>query len=265
MKNKKVIWKIMQQEVLEIIIILAPIFIPYNIIDFINKIISIFWKISIGNDINGWIVKVITSIAIYFIIYTRINKEKEFLNGNIYGDVDMFFYHLANILGYKISLVRKPYDIQFRLLIKDSFKIIHEEIIKDEEVNVSVDASNFNYSNNLRECNLVISDTYPININQLPNSKINLDTIIIKREKSQKDIRVYSPKLVQAVSDSVEMIQKSGARINLYLTTNTKNTEKIVKSVFMKANRSKYDVYLFLQSAEENRRFKEKGIRFKFG
>ena len=61
--------------------------------------------------------------------------------------------------------------------------------------------------------------------------------------------RVYSPKLINEVSKNVELIQETGAKINLYLTTNTKNTERIVKDVFMKGDRSKYNVELFLQKA----------------
>ena len=57
------------------------------------------------------------------------------------------------------------------------------------------------------------------------------------------------------------MIQKAGAKINLYLTTNTKNTEKIVKDVFMKGDRSSYEIEIFLQESNGSRKFKEKGIK----
>lgn len=141
------------------------------------------------------------------------------------------------------------------------FEIVDDNIEKDENVNVQIDKTNFEYSNNMRECNLIIADTYPINKEQIPENKRNLDSIWIKRENSSISTRVYSPKLINEVSENVALIQKAGAKINLYLTTNTKNTEKIVKDVFMKGDRSSYEIEIFLQESNGGRKFKEKGIK----
>ena len=152
-------------------------------------------------------------------------------------------------------------DIQFKILRRDLFEIVEDNIEKDENVNVEIDKSNFKYSNNMRECNLIIADTYPINKNQIPENKRSLDAIWIKREKSVIATRVYSPKLINSVSESAALIQKKGAKINLFLTTNTKNTERIIKDVFMKGDRSIYNIEIFLQKSDKNRSFKDKGIK----
>ncbi len=252
--------KIFLQEIIYFIIIIIPIFLPDSCIELIKKIFESWNGTAINQDITGIIVKTILMIVLYIFIY-RINSNKEFFNGDIYGDIPILFYYIAKFLGYKkLSLIRKPYNIQFKVLRKDLFEIVEDNIEEDGDVNIQVDKTNFKYSNNLRECNLIIADTYPIERDQIPENKRNLDSIWIKRDKSKKATRVYSPQLINEVSENVALIQKAGAKINLFLTTNTKNTERIVKDVFMKGDRSSYKIEVFLQESNGNRKFKEKGI-----
>ncbi len=258
-----IIWKkckkIFLQEIIYFIIIIIPLFFPDACIELIKKVFESWNGTIINQDITELIIKAILVIVLYIFIF-RINSKKEFFNGDIYGDIPICFYYIAKFLGYKkISLIRKPYDIQFKVLKRDLFEIIEDNIEEDDNANVQIDKTNFKYSNNLRECNLIIADTYPIYKEQIPENKRNIDSIWIEREKSKISTRVYSPKLINEVSNSVDLIQKTGAKINLYLTTNTKNTEKIVKDVFMKGDRSKYDVEIFLQEANDKRKFKDKG------
>lgn len=242
-----------------IIILIIPLLIPDCWTDLIKKIFESWNGTTINGDITNIIIKIIIVICLYFLI-NRHNNEIEFLNGDVYGNVPFFFYYIAKYLGYKkISMIRKPYDIQFKILKKGLFDVLDDEIVEDNDVKAYTNKEEFNYSNNLRECNLVIQDTYPISKEQLPESKRKFDTIWIKREKSKIGTRVYSPNLINEVAESVALIQETGATINLYLTTNTKNTEKIIKEIFMKGNRSKYDIRIFLQKADEGRNFKEKG------
>ncbi len=253
--------KFFLQEGIFIIILIIPLFLPSSWIELIKKIFESWNGTTINQDITEIIIKLILIVVIYILI-RKANSKHEFFNGDIYGNIPMVFYYIAKFLGYdKISLIRKPYDIQFKILRKDLFEIVEDNIEEDKNVNIEIDKTNFKYSKNLRECNLIIVDTYPINKEQIPESKRNLDTIWIKRGKSEVAARVYSPKLVNEVNESVALIQETGAKINLFLTTNTKNTERIIKDVFMKAERSKYDLELFLQEANGNRNFKEKGVK----
>lgn len=253
--------KIFLQEIIYIIIIIIPLFFPDSFIELIKKLFESWNATTIDKDITEVVVKIVLMILFYMCIF-KINSKKEFFNGDIYGDIPIVFYYIAKFLGYnKISLKRKPYDVQFKLLRKDLFEIIEDNIEKDDDVNVRTDRTNFRYNNNMRECNLIVADTYPIRKEQIPKSKRDLDSIWIEREKSQLSTRVYSPKLINEVSENVELIQETGAKINLYLTTNTTNTEKIIKDVFMKGDRSGYSIEIFLQESNGNRKFKEKGIK----
>lgn len=254
-KTKKIFFQI----IVPIVLIILPFVFSDQMLNLIKKLYESYNGTTIDAVITNTIVKIIIAVIIYIII-KKYNSKKEFLNGDVYGDFPMLFYYLAKCLGYgNVSLIRKPYDIQFKLLKNELFNIVDDKIETDEEVNVVIDKGDFKFSINMRECNLVISDTYPITKEQLPNSKKNLDTIWIKREKSAKAPRVYSPKLINAVNDCVATIEQTGAKINLFLTTNTKNTEKIVKDIFMKGDRTKYEITIFLQNADSERTFKEKG------
>lgn len=253
--------KIFIQEVFWIIIIIIPLFFPSSWIELIKKIFESMCSTTINQDITEIIVKIVLIAAIYIFIL-KFNSNKEFFNGDIYGDIPFCFYYIARLLGYKkLSLKRKPYNIQFKVLKKDLFEIIEDDEEKDENVNVKIDKSNFRYSKNMRECNLIIADTYPIKKNQIPVNKRNLDSIWIQREKSDVATRVYSPKLITAVSENVALIQNSGGKINLFLTTSHTNTKKIIKDVFMKGDRSNYNIEIFLQESKGNRPFKDKGIK----
>ncbi len=251
--------KIFIQEGIFIIILILPIFLPSNLIELIKKVVNAFEWVNINVETTGIISKIILIIFIYIGII-KFNKEREFFNGDIYGNIPMVFYYIAKFLGYsKVSLIRKPYDIQFKLLRKDLFELVADDISEDKNVNVEVNTTKFNYSKNLRECNLIIEDTYPIKDEQIPENKRELDTIRITKEKTSESIRVYSPKLVAKVSEQVELIQSTGAKINLFLTTNTKHTERIIKDVFMKAERNKYNLEVFLQEANGSWNFRRKG------
>jgi len=253
--------KIFLQEVIYVIILIVPLFFSDSCIELIKKLFESWNGTIINQDITEVLVKVILIVLLYIGIF-KINSKKEFFNGDIYGDIPICFYYIAKFLGYKkLSLIRKPYDIQFKVLRRDLFEIIEDNIQKDENVNVHTDKTNFKYSNNMRECNLIIADTYPINKEQIPENKRDLDSIWIEREKSQISTRVYSPKLINEVSENVALIQRTGAKINLYLTTNTKNTERIIKDVFMKGDRSNYNIEIFLQESKGSREFKRKGIK----
>jgi len=255
-------WKVFKQILLPIILILLPLIFGDVII---NLITDVYENYS-GNEIDlGYdVIKVILIIAFWIsVILFNVKFEREFLNGDVYGDVPFIFYYLAKALGYRyISLIRKPYKVQFTIIRKDLFRIKDHLIDEDNNVKITINKNDFKFSNNLRECNLVIADTFPIVKEQLPEIKKDLDTIIIEREKSKINDRIYSKELMCKVQECTELIQKTGAKINLYLTTNTKHTELIVKDVFMK--RSNCVVEVFQQEECGTRKFKVKGKRMRF-
>lgn len=206
----------------------------------------------------------ITLFSLIFITLRNFNKNRIFLSGNIYGPNYYIFYKMARFMGFtKISLIRKPYFITFKMILNEDFDELVNLNKENEQlsssINIKVDESRFHNINNLRECNLVISDTYKIELNQLPENKQDIDTIVIERI-GQNGIRISSQELVNEVRKAVIKIMHTGAKINMFMTTSTYNTYEIINQCFKQAERDKMEVEIFQQDTnDKNKKFKIKG------
>lgn len=257
-----------------ILIFVLPIIIFIFAIQYfsISEINLLFATLQINEDVDipnyisdlSVCTMIIVLFSIIFIALRNFNKNRVFLSGNIYGTSYYIFYKLAKILGFnKISLIRKPYYIMFKIVLNDDFEELvnlgkeNEQLCS--EISIKVDESKFHNINNLRECNLVISDTYKIKLDQLPIDKQDIDTVFIERI-GHEGIRVSSPELVNEVRKSVIKIMNTGAKINLFMTTSTLNTYQIIRDCFMQADRDKIELEIFQQNtADKKKRFKDKG------
>ncbi len=210
------------------------------------------------------ITTIIVLFSIIFIAIRNLNKNRVFLAGNIYGTNYYIFYKLAKVLGFnKISLIRKPYYCMFKIIINDDFEELvnldkeNEKLSSD--ISIRVDESKFHNINNLRECNLIVSDTYKIQLEQLPIDKKDIDTIEIERI-GHNGVRISSQDLVNEVRKAVVKIVNTGANINLFLTTSTFNTYQIIRECFMQADRDKIELEVFQQdTSKRDKKFNHKG------
>ena len=210
------------------------------------------------------ITTIIVLFSIIFIAIRNLNKNRVFLAGNIYGTNYYIFYKLAKVLGFnKISLIRKPYYCMFKIIINDDFEELvnldkeNEKLSTD--ISIRVDESKFHNINNLRECNLIVSDTYKIQLEQLPIDKKDIDTIEIERI-GHSGVRISSQELVNEVRKAVIKILNTGANINLFLTTSTFNTYQIIRECFMQADRDKIELEVFQQdTSKRDKKFSSKG------
>ncbi len=257
-----------------ILIFILPIIIFIFAIQYfsISEINLLFLTLEINENVNipdyisnlSVFTTIIVLFSVIFIALRNFNKNRVFMSGNLYGTSYYIFYKLARVLGFnKISLIRKPYYIMFKILMNNDFEelvnldIENEQLVSD--ISIKTDESNFHNINNLRECNLIISDTYKINIEQLPIDKQDIDTIAIERIGHEK-IRVSSQELVNEVRKAVIKIMNTGAKINLFMTTSTFNTYKIITECFMQADRDKMEVEIFQQdTTDKNKKFNDKG------
>ena len=210
------------------------------------------------------ITTIIVLFSIIFIAIRNSNKNRVFLSGNIYGTNYYIFYKFAKVVGFnKISLTRKPYYCMFKIIMNNDF----EELVNldkendnlSSDISIRVDESKFHNINNLRECNLIVSDTYKIKLEQLPIDKQEIDTIEIERI-GHNGIRISSQDLVNEVRKAVIKIIATGAKINLFLTTSTFNTYQIVRECFMQADRDEIELEIFQQDTNSrDKKFNNKG------
>lgn len=247
--------------------ILIILILPYLILKLLN-LNEIINEIGIGNisiRLNNLPKEsIFVLLAIFFYIMIRkYNESKEFFKGNLYGSNNYYIYILAKILGFKkICLKRKPYYIIFKILLNQDFP----EILELEEENKHLSSqiaiiSSYekeDINNELKEFNLIISDTYQIIDKQIPFEKRNINTIRITRRGGGEN-RISSDLLVHAVKKAVRHIIKTDSKINLFMTTSTYNTYKIVTDSFMQSGRDNLRVEIFQQGRDKERAFEKKG------
>lgn len=189
------------------------------------------------------------------------NKEYMFNKGDEYKNYPYFWYWIcAKFLGYsECNLILVPIYMQFKLIFRDTFcKYYCGELDRKSDDIISVQKLNF--TDALNEANIIISDTYPIQENQIPIGKRSKPTIIISRDNAVDHNRYDSPELVQNVVNEVRNLPINIRKVNIYATTNPYNTRKIAQNAFKLGERSNIDlITVFQQNRTDNRKFGKKG------
>lgn len=191
------------------------------------------------------------------------NSKRVLNRGNRYHNRTMPEYWLASkVLGYgACDLMRVPIPTQFKLLLNDTFDNYDvgpdeyyltpevddakcESLVSKEVGDVASDV-----------VNLLIADTHPIDIDQIPECVRTYKTMCIRRTgTTQTSVRYYSPELVKRVTEVVRGLP-NGTKLNLFATTNPKNTQDIACKVFKlgsRTNISELNVYRQECGAAEN-------------
>lgn len=189
------------------------------------------------------------------------NKDYMFNKGNEYKNYPYCWYWICSkILGYtECNLILVPIYMQFKLIIRDTFyKYYCGEL--DRRSGDAISVQKISFEDVSKEINLIIADTYPLEMNQIPTGKRSKSTIIISRDNAVDHNRYDSPELVQNVVNEVRNLPTKVKSINIYATTNPCNTMKIVKDTFKLGGRSDLDlITVFQQNRTGSRKFEKKG------
>lgn len=200
-------------------------------------------------------------ISALFLVIRKSNKSCMFNKGSIYNDYTYIWYWIcAKILGYsQCSLIRVPIHMQFRLVINDTFDTYYCGDYSTKE-NDPITIQHINFSQSFTEVNLMIADTYPLSMSQIPTLNQNKPTIIISRDNAQDSNRYNSPKLVENVVNEVRNLPTDTKYINIFATTNPLNTKKIVENAFKMGERSTLNIIsVFQQNVTGSRLFELNG------
>lgn len=202
------------------------------------KIIKIDVSIKLLEHIINFIPLLLT-IAIWILI-RNIFKNNLFNNwGNLYYDIPYCIYFLAGkfILNYgKVSLVRVPQPLQFKIVSKSIFpKIVEEGFreIENEEINVT--SNNVPYG---KTVNLVLSDTFLVLPSSLPNSIEDNYTVYITRNLDGDPNRKFSPEFVSTVRREVEKFSGVASVVNIFPYINGDHTKHITENCFKVGGRN---------------------------
>jgi hypothetical protein len=203
-------------------------------------------------------------IALYVLLYIirKSNKEKILNKGNIYHNKPYWWYWFCSkVLGYeKCNLILVPIHTQYKLVLRDTF----EEYPFDKstfpqqkcEIEINRNLSKENFSS--KEINFIIQDTYPIYENQIPLNLREHNSISIKRHSNRFGERIYSKELIDTITEEIRSLN-DGMTLNIFSTTNPKNTYEIIKNSIMLAERGNIKhVNVFQQNNEGEREFNNK-------
>lgn len=223
---------------------------------------KVLYQVYVGLGQYGeYLVSIILGTSLWGLFRKR-NKEEMFNKGNAYKDhTYAWYWFCAKVLGYsKCNLERVPIYTQFRLVLRDTFDEYDVGEIPAKE-DMAIGQCWLNPLNGSdKEVNLMIADTYPLSSRQLPVSKNTLATVKIYRQNQIDRGHYYTAKLVETVLNTVKNLPADVEQLNIFATTNPKNTYEIVKSVFKSAGRDNIRVLkVFQQQDSGTRNFEEKG------
>ena len=209
--------------------------------------------------------------AVAIAAFRKANSKRVINRGPLYHEHGMLWYRFCSkVLGYGMcSLVRVPIATQFKLILDDTFDKydlgeIEEEDDEDAEIEVSPPPNTEGFpssSNQAGQVNLLISDTYSISSGLLPDDCRENAAVVVRRLANEASFaRRYSPKLVDGVTNVVRNLPQ-GSHVNVFATTNPRNTYEIVNKVFKTGGRDNINaLYVYKQqdgNSEDPRKFVE--------
>lgn len=196
-----------------------------------------------------WGIGVVLAFSAVFGIH-RLNATKMLNRGSRYHEHSLLYYWLsAYILGYrKCNLIRVPIADQFKLVMKDWFDTIETGSVyksgAEDEVQITKPAS---FAGTI---NLCIEDTYSIRETELPTKVSAYPIVKVSRyRKENHGVRTDSKPLVDAVTQVMRSLPAEVHTVNVFATTNVKNTVAIAEQAFKLGGRDNIEhLYVFKQN-----------------
>lgn len=190
------------------------------------------------------------------------NAECLFNRGHAYHDYPYWWYwYCASILGYKkCNLIHTPIYTQFRLILRntfDEYPLSESDFPPEDENNVE---ESWIYSEQEQhEYNLILEDTYPVDEEKVLSIRPNVTILKISRSVSFDLSRHYNVNFIRQIIHQVRKMP-DGVTINIFATTNPKNTLEIARGAFQMAGRGNIShLYVFQQTGTGQRTFEKKG------
>jgi len=202
----------------------------------------------------SWMTNIFIFAVIYYVFritFPKIFQKKELLPENYYFLVPSWMIRIAATIGYyhEGSAASIPiWQYVDYLYNKNSFGWSHLKL-KSPEVSSAdklMKIKESYFKPDVEEINpvirsIVVADTYPIDIDNLPEDVVAHEYVLIQSLKNGKSTRVrgYNEKLVNSVVEQVRKAESDGIKvIYMLLNANPKHTEEIVREAFSDAGRN---------------------------
>lgn len=188
-----------------------------------------------------------------------LNSNSEFRRLHIHSYFEYWIaYHLMGVRDCQLTLV--PIPMQFKLILQGPFsnylyKEGVQDTIDDSKACVSIDRIGNLLNDKDCEINLVLSDTYPINLVEQCPQAIARKTLSISRIH-ENFTRIHSRIFIESVLNEVRNLPTTITTIHIYATLNPWNAYEIAKEVFKTGGRDSIEcLYVYYQSQEGTRPF----------
>lgn len=258
------------RQTLEIVALIIAISIPW-VIDLQEMFEEYLTNNPISPDDLFWqfafrMGKPIASIILFFaflIVIRKFNQEFVMNCKRVYHDYSYAWYWVcAKILGItRCDLALVPIYMQFKLVLRATFSEYPLDLTEYPVVENESDSKVYEWNHEMEngEINLLLEDTYAVEVQQMPKSKRGNRTIKISRNGGADSSCHFSQKYIEEIIKCVREL-KGINTVNVYATTNLINTKHIAKRVFGSSERGNVKhLYVFQQSKDEIRHFEEKG------
>lgn len=249
-----------------VLIFLFPILICY----LIGKSLTLVEveKISNTNFLTRTIFEITpdNSIATYIVLYSLIstsllmifrknNAERTFNDGHSVYLHNCYkrLWVAANILGYrKLQLIGVSIPMQFELIINGVFSefISESSVMQYDEFKGEIIVEYPIENKKNKVVNLLVCDTYDIPLEKLAADYLENTTVKISSQQKYSGNRYNNPQLVSTVREETQKVINAYKEVNLFMTTNPLNTQKIVGTSFLTLDRSSFDRVSVIQMDE---------------
>lgn len=222
------------------------------------------FEITPDNSTATYIVLYLLISTSLLMIFRKNNAERTFNDGHSVYLHNCYkrLWVAANILGYrKLQLIGVSIPMQFELIINGVFsEFISESSVMqyDEfEGKITVEYPIENKKNKV--VNLLVCDTYDIPLEKLAANYLGNTTVKISSQQKYSGNRYNNPQLVSTVREETQKVINAYKEVNLFMTTNPLNTQKIVGTSFLTLDRSSFDRVSVIQM-DERRIYKDQFI-----
>lgn len=258
-------------QIFETILLIVAILVPWivNLQDLFEKYTTnniltpdnMFWYILLtyGKPIASFLLLIL-------VLFTVRKKNSEYVMNRrfIYHDYSYAWYWFCSkILGIKkCILILVPIHMQLKLAIRgtfDDYPIQDADYpILENESECSI--SKFHEERNNKIINLILEDTFSIDEQQVDIQNRDVFTIRVSRNDGCNS-RHFSQKFIESTINTLNKYKQITV-VNVYATTNPKNTLYIARQVFGAVGRGNVmHLYVFQQNKDEKRTFGKEGYK----
>lgn len=190
-------------------------------------------------------------IVSYVLMYLWNKKQVLNKKGN-YDNSYIIFYYLARLLGFNtINLINISIPNQFIIVAHSIFNHFDTDATYTIKTGEKLSTKFINEKSEKSKINLIISDTYKINLDMIPREKNDYYTLYITYSNKTEGSRIKNEDFGNFINGVLTKLNEFEPDVYIYATTNPYSSYSIANSCFKKGTRSYLgDIYIYQFNSE---------------